>query len=37
MNVLAVIKPEMELGTVLDFESLHCQIGACEEPYGLQQ
>ncbi|KAK7278044.1 hypothetical protein RJT34_23066 [Clitoria ternatea] len=34
MDILTIIKSEMELKTVLDFESLdlNCQIGAGEEP-----
>jgi hypothetical protein len=34
-NILTVIKPEMELGTVLHSESLDCQIGAREKPNSL--
>lgn len=35
MDISAIIKSEVELGAILDFEPFHTQVGAHEEPYGL--
>lgn len=35
VNTPAVVKSEIELRAILDFKSLHSQVGAHEEPYGL--
>lgn len=35
VHSVAAIEPEMELGTVLNFKPLYCQIGAHKEPYSL--
>lgn len=36
MNILAVIKSEMELWAISDLYSLNCQIAAHKESYSLQ-
>ena len=35
MDILAAIESKVELGTILNFKSLHSQVGAHEKPYSL--
>lgn len=35
INIVTIVKSDVKLGAVLHSNSFHCNIGACEKPYGL--